>query len=768
MLTCCLVLAGAARAEESASPQSAPSIRPAEKWIVDVARDYALGLRGRPSEQDASVLITLMKAGARLAPKAAEPYRWIAEIHDSFGSSEAAYDALEAFIERDEDHILARLKWIGLALQRRQTVEKREEFVEQQIAKASQYPAIASDGFQRLAEIALTRGDTASARQHIETALELMPLNVQANRLAYQLAEGKDQQITRVRVALRLITANPMQVNLVWQLANLLAELSLHKQAEGWYTYALDVHQAANPEDPPPPEVLYDLAHNRFCAGELEAALQTCSQTVELRPDYVSARLLMVHILRRLRRGELAMGQIRALSDYFAKQSAEVVKTKDRDMAAQMAWFYALYDRKPDEAMRFAKIAIDGPDPTPAALRAYGFAALAKGDHKEAERVLKDLAPTDQMAAVGLARVYLATKRAHRAVPVLQDAARLRGTGIAREEINQMLDANGLSVPPVPDHPDVRELLAGFDRKPLDYYKQPEKYLRFTAALARPEIAPGQPWYVVFTLENIGPFSVTIGSEMMISGQAVVSVTTSGDKDRQFPGVAFVDLARKPVLAPGESIRHVQTVDIGPVRYAMRTTPRRKHQIVLGAILEPVQSPSGQWTHRLGGLSAPPAKATRSALSPTSARIDELLTDLASPDSERATRAADVLACLLRAHHGRKRGAAEKDPLDPAPLQRALLVAATRTTSAADDAARRARIIEHFRHLPLTNDVVKSLAPGLSDKEWLVRLTTTWLFASKQGAKFTRVAKRTADSDPDPLVRELAGAFAQTDKVDQK
>jgi hypothetical protein len=63
--------------------------------------------------------------------------------------------------------------------------------------------------------------------------------------------------------------------------------------------------------------------------------------------------------------------------------------------------------------------------------------------------------------------------------------------------------------------------------------------------------------------------------------------------------------------------------------------------------------------------------------------------------------------------------------------------------------------------LPLEEEQAASLAPLLSDRHWLVRLLAVDVLAAEQGPMFQPVVDRLAQSDPDELVRELAGLYLE-------
>ena len=745
-------------AQETTQPLDTPPTRSPGKWLVDLARDYGHSVKGPPSLPDVQIALTLLRAAARLEPNLPEPYWWQAELLDDLNRPDEALAALERYVRLDPNDLTERLRWIGLKVNALQTVEARREFIEAQLIRDAANPLILSDAHRRLAEIALARADQNAARMHMEAALRLTPGDITANRLAPTILPGSDDPAAQVRRTLHLIAATPMQVDLVWTLGNLLDDLSLHREAQSWYAYALDVFRAAHPGTDPPSEYLLDLAESRADSGDLEAALKDCTESLRIDPAYVPARLLMADILRKLGRAEAAQEQIRTVADRYAKMADQVITSRDAHQAAEMAWFYAYYGPQPEQAIQFARITLASFPDHPIARRAHGFAALAKGNHAEAERVLKDLAPSDPMAAIGLARTYLATNRPRDAVPILQHAVRFRSTGFAHDEIARMLRDNGQSVPPPPDHADVRKILAEFDRAPLEYYKQPTKFLRLTARFLQPRMTLTDPWYVLFELSNLATFNITLGNEGMLRPLLLLSVETTGDQTRRFTHYMLVHLNRLGVLEPGKSVRLLQTIDIGPLRQIMTITPQVTHEISLSGLLDAVQFPDGRWGHHLGGFDAPLAKATRLAVHPSPQKMAELKADLASDQPDRVLNAATVLSSLLAEQEALRDGTLNYQavPIDPTDLWREWTDAATRR---GHDPIHRARLIESLRPAKLPDRAIQALAPFLSDDHWLVRLTTAWILAHKQGPTFAGVARRLTQNDPDPLVRDLTAAY---------
>lgn len=728
----------------------------AGKWLTDLARDYALEAgTHRIDPADAASVLVLLASASRVDPALAEPHYWRYDLLTQLGRTADAAEALAAYAAREPDDLAARAQVVDTVLAGRQTSEGRQAFLEDALGRPGLPDEIASDLHRRLAELFAQRRQLDAANRHVERALELVPLNVAARRLQWELAADADAPAQRVRLALRLIEANPTQVNLVWELAGLLDDLSLHDAAIEWYRYAIDVHTASTGQAPGA-DYLMDLAACQLDAGRTQPAFDTAGEAIAAEPDSIPARLLMVEICRRLGREDLAQGQIRAIGEHYDAALDTLRTNRDFDAAAQAAWFYARYQPMPKRAMELATLAMSAPAPDATAKIAYGFAAVDHQQYDDAVKVLAPLAADNPWAAIALAQAYFATQRPAQAIATLRDAARLRHSGVAYRQIAEMLAVHGQKPPPMPDRSDELQILNAFDRAVLGFAREPKQYVSFSATFTDDRYVLTQPVRVRFEMSNIGPFAVTCGPGMMVSPTVVLSAVTAGDRMRQWPGFMSVSMNRCSVLPPGRSIVVEQTLDVGPLRRLLHGTPQVAQQIALSATLDAVMVGDGKWVPALGGQTAPTVRARRVAFVPDAGRLDRVLELSASGSVGQRAAAAGMLACLLaeRQHIAAGRLRYSTRPLDASTVQQALL-------AALDDPHWyvRTRTVEGLRRIRLDASWFERLAGVFGDPHWLVRLMGVLLMAEQQGSTFARPAATFADNDPDELVRQLAKAY---------
>jgi tetratricopeptide (TPR) repeat protein len=750
--------AGALTALVAATATSAQTIhqRTPAQWLVDLGRAYGLSPKAAPTDADATVILTLLQAAARVDPKLADAYYWQLDLLPGLGRGQDVPDILERYVEAAPQDRVAQLNHLDNRLDVVQTLEQRIEYCATYLKKPHLPAEVISDLHRRIGELHYNQGDLESARTRIQTALDTFPLNVAAHRLAYQLDENLDDQEARVRFALDVVAANPSRTMAVWELAKTLDDLSLHAEAQEWYAYAAEMFTYANPGQRPPAPFLTDLAESQLDGGKPEAAQKTCNLAIERDLTYERARLLMFHIAEAVNNKELARAQLDTLRNHYVTIASIVQKRQDAQQAARMAWFYEAYWKSAEHSAVFAEIAAPLVNDT-YAQRAIGWAALTNDKFEEARDRLAPLAESDQMAAVGLARALTGLKRNDEAIAVLQKAANIRRTGAAFNMVASGLKQLSAELPPEPDRQPIKDVLDRFDRRSLDFFRQPNAYLSLDMTTPTPTIDPGLPWHVNIKLKNIGPFTVTLGRELMAQPRVLVSAHVVGDQSRQFKHYLSLSMNRRQALLPGEVIEIDTTVDVGPIQEMMFVTPQVSHEVTFSLLLDPVRS-NKDWTHRLGGFSVKPLRITRRNLGVTPARVDEFIGEAQSQTTARRLLAVKLLAGLLAEHERLADGrlAYPAQPVDAGRIKHALI---ERLNDPAPMV--RAAVLDALRFVTLDGPTLGKVAPLLSDSHWLPRMLAVFSLTQTQGESFSRVVDKLADSDPDPLVKQLAAAFRE-------
>ena len=544
------------------------SAAPPGKWLLDVGRHDAALRQAAPTDADAVHVLTLVQAAARLQPGLPEAYYWQYDLFSRLGQHAQALDALDHYVHLQPDDRVAQLRWIELRVEQAQTAEDRINFCCKLLERDDLPDLVRSDLHYHLAVLGYRRGEDNLADQHLELAVRLCPHNIAASRLAVEMGRQNGKAISQVRVVLSLIAASPARLDLVWQLGQLLDDLSLHAQARSWYEHALAMHRRSHPDWPPPAPHLFDLARSLADAGELRKALEVCQQAIEADPSYTRARLLLWHVASKLGQDDLARQQLDAVDQQYQQRRAAVVQQRDWQAAARMAWFYAIYRPDPQRATELAALAVGASGSHPEAMRAMGFAALAADDFDKAVEALKPLAEADQTAALGLARAYLGKGQKSEALNVLGRAAAMRYSGVIFEQIADLLAQDQQPVPQPPDRSDILKLLSNFDRRVLEFAEDPDKFIELSVRPADDSatVPLSGPWLMRFELRNIGQVPITLGADMMVNPEVLVSIVDQADRDRRFDNTCVVWLNRTPVLMPGQSIAATQSVDVGPVR----------------------------------------------------------------------------------------------------------------------------------------------------------------------------------------------------------
>jgi len=740
-----------------AAPLPARAVSPG-KWLVDLARHHGATRQTAPQHADALHILALLRAAARVEPTLAETYYWQYDLLNRLGHDHQALAALDHYVRLEPTDIVARMRWIDLTMQQAQTVEDRVERCLQLLEQPEHDNLVRSDLRRHLAELAYRRGQDLLARQHIRKALEHCRHNIAAQRLAWQLHSGSADRKSQVQMLLDLIAAAPTQLELTWQLGQLLDDMSLHVQAQQWYHYALAVHSAAHPDQPRPPRYLFDLARSLTDAGQLRRAVQICQEALEAQPTYDRARLLLFHLAKKLDQDDLAAEQLKTIDKQYRTDLADVKGQRDWSRAARMAWFYSVYQPDPPLALDLADLAAKASAHQPEALRSLGFAAFANGDLDRAADVLKDLAKLDQAAGWGLARAYLAGGQLAEGLAALDTAARLRYTGLVFEQIAEMLAQHNRPAPTPPDRTEITRLLDSFDRRILSFYKNPQRFIALNLHLPAPHqrLSLTEPWYCRFEMRNISDVTITLGEQMMVEPVVLLSAAAGADQPRNFEKYCMVWLNRRPILEPGEAISVVQSIDIGPLRLASRRTPQREYRIAFSAVLGPTPGQQGQWNCGIGCVPAEPIEVVRPKLAATPQRLDELIAAAAADQPQQRCRSVDTLAALLA-----EAQLLADDKLDYPAIPVDALAVRSALLAKFDDQSWlvRAHVLDALTLCRLDDEMITSASPTLSDQHWLVRLMAVRLFAEAQGPKFAPVLDRLAQTDPDQLVRQLADSY---------
>ncbi len=733
-------------------------------WLVDLGRDYPMSPQAGLSDADAEITLLFMEAAVRLEPDHAEAHLWRFDMLEALDRAEQAEAALAEYVRCRPEDLAARLSLQARQFDALQTVEQRESFCREKLARPDLPEAVRSDLHRRLAELHAARGETEQARREAQAALAALDLNFAARGLLNRLDGRHPGPSERIETLLRELSVNPADAAAAIDLAEELSNAGLTDEADEWLAHAeslemADLGQAS-------PGLRAARVRRMLASARAEEAQAAAAELVQAVPEDPQARLLWAETLEAAGKPQEALSELNKVGGIYKALLARTVGPLDADMLAEMAWFFAHHDPQPAEAARLARLALAQEPESTVARRALGAALRQEKDLGQAVEVLTAVAGRDAWSAAELARAMHESGRTAEAAEVLGSALSRPAEPQAREALLSLAGAWGLpaggSRPSREDPAEIRKLLESFDRRVLDYPLHPERYLSIRWGVGAERVGPAQPWICSVRIENRGPFPLTVGDGLMVSPDFLIAIETRGDQVRRSGPIIRLSLNRKPRLMPGDAVEVRQSILIGPIRSSMIGTPQMEHEVELTGVLGPERVVTGEgevrWVPRVGGLMAEPVRFKRTAFVPTVESQTALIARSRSTAWNERIAALELLAMLAgeRQHlqAGRLTYRARR-------IEEAAVRAAIRARAADDRWEVRARLAECLRWFVLDEQDTRAATGLLSDPHWLVRGLTMRALAEQHRERFLPVLNRAAEADPDAWVRRMADALAR-------
>lgn len=743
-------LAAAPRADRTVA--QVPAINPNSigDWMVDLARHHG-HLLGRTEPRKASMrVLAILEAAQSAAPDNAQAAYWSFDILSRLGRTDAALGALKTYVRLNKSDDAARIRLTDLELATRQTAQDRGEYLKKQLEEPGLSRIVESDLRTRFAEYHYENRENDAAGAEIARALRLNPMNVAARRIGYELFGETEPALQRIELALQMVSANPTQSNLIWDLAEFLDQLSMHKEAQVFYNRAIEVHEAGS-KGPVPPAFYAKLAMSHASSGDYAAAIKAADQAISQSPQFNTARIIKAYALRKMHDEKAADTEIEQAHKSYDARIAEVTKSGKSAEAAEIAWFFAYHRPDKVKALSMAKIAMAAPDAGTLAHLANGYALHANDLIDEATAELEPLADVDQFAALELAKIYAERNQTSRAKTVLAKAATLQHSGVAYEAVCEAQKALGDTPSPIPDRKPLKEAVARLDQRMFEFIRRPGEFLEFSMRFVDPEPAPTAPIRVILQLKNKGPFAITFGEGFMVRPLAAISAKVGEAEPAIFGSYLQVMLNERPVLAAGESLEKTTTIDIGPIRDYLTQTIGREQAIELTAMLDPIYVED----HLVAGpgtIVAAPITTRRPGLDISPAGVAAIISRAGSTDAGVRAATADVVGAILATAAGKFGGV-------PAAVDTTALRTTLATLLGDRDMLVKAHALVAASGSPLDDATTVAAAPAIQDGRTVIRLLAVRLFAERQGGKFNKALDALATSDTDRSVRMMARSY---------
>jgi len=719
-------------------------------WMVDLARHHG-HLLGRTEPRKAAMRVLALLEGAQtIAPDNAQAAFWSFDILSRLGRAESAILALKTYVRNNKSDDAARIRLIELELTARQTAKEHGDFLKAQLNEQGLSRIVESDLRSRLAEYHYENRENDAAGAEVARALRLNPMNVAARRIGYELFGETEPALQRIELALQLVAANPTQSNLIWDLAEFLDQLSMHKEAQAFYQRAIEVHEAGS-KGPVPPAFHAKLAMSFACSGDYAESIKSADRALQQDAKFNTARIIKAYAQRKTGDEKAADQEIELASRAYESRIADVTQAGRAEEAAEIAWFYAYHRPDKVKALTMSKVAMTAPVPGSLARLANGYALHANDLADEAISQLEPLAEVDQFAALELAKIYTEKDQASRARTLLARAATLQYSGIAYDAICDTLRKLGETPATLPDRRLLKEAVARLDPQMFEFIKRPGDFFEFTARFVDADPAPTAPIRVTFSMRNKAPFAITFGEGFMVRPLVAISATVSGTEPATFENYLQVMLNERPVLAAGESIERTTAIDIGPIRDYLIQTISREQTIAISAMLDPIYQDE-KLVSGPGTLVASPIIARRAGLDLSPGAIAALIDRSANTDAGIRAATADAIGAILATAAGRFGGV-------PAGTDTHGLRDALAKLLADRDMSVKAHALVAASWFSLDDAITSAAAPAIQDGRTAIRLLAVRLFAERQGGKFNKALDALSTSDTDRSVRMLARSY---------
>jgi hypothetical protein len=304
-----------------------------------------------------------------------------------------------------------------------------------------------------------------------------------------------------------------------------------------------------------------------------------------------------------------------------------------------------------------------------------------------------------------------------------------------------------------PPHKKLIDALDAFPHDVFLFHEHPEDFLAFTLRFADEALSTVGPVNLVFRLQNIGQFPITLGEGFMCRPLIAVSARLGGAEGMPYDNYLQVLMNAKLVLMPGEAFEKTVAIDVGPLRERLIQTATQTLGLEVTAMFDPVYA-GGRLTAGMGTITAASISATRNGLDTAPSAMAALSNQANSDDVMQRILAADRLGALLADAEHRLDGS----PADGLPLDAAR---ATLDTLLSDSNWRvRAQALVAVGWSKLDTRLTNAAAPIVRrDPHPVVKLMAVRLFARQHGEKFVQVLELLSKSDPNRFIRMMAESY---------
>jgi tetratricopeptide (TPR) repeat protein len=774
--------------EEPAAPHTPPNVAVAEH-LAEQSRDILRMEVVAPASWRASQ--ALLEAATRLAPGEPRLARLLVEASLHTGDVETAADALADYRQLNPADEQAQVRQIDLYLSQMQTADEQVAYLRDVVAAEGVPQAVRARAAVRAARLLFGRFERTEAGEMLDRALKLNPLDLDALRLRFERVEADAPPAERVGALLAMVRANPAQPDVVARVGRELADAGLARDALDWYGRALQVYRQMGVA--PGSEFAIDYASTLLLNDDAKSADGLAGLAGLMFPDLSEAwfvRLLAagagngdpatveklrqetaVALSNRLATIRKAAGDAGATTRPVTSPEPvawpdpaadlELLATANRqdlvdaygDAAADVAWFLTYYADQPDAAGPWvAALKTLYGEESPLAARIEGWAFLKSNRPDEARVKLSAVADRDPLAAMGLVR--LSEDPEHAAA----EARRLltaHPSGFVGATLAEGLRATGARRDPVPHEAEVAAAVAEFPREWLRVLDDPSQFYTLRAEPVRIAHAYAEPMLLNVQVTNTGQQPITMGDGGVIRPDLWVDALLRGVAQGAIPASAFDRLGGPLVLEPGQTTGQVVRADGGQLAELLSRNPSAAAHLQFQVMTNPSSDGQGSAAPGPAGYAVRTTNILeRSGAALGSPAVERRMNEtLNTGQPEQKVRVLDLLGAFVRLL---SQEGAEANAREMAGAYREVI----RLTVGDADPNVGAWAAYQLAMVSPADDRAAAVAKLAGNDYWGARAVAVVLSRAAGGAGADAVGKL-AESDPDPVVRDLAAAFLE-------
>ncbi len=713
----------------------------------------------RSQDADLRAVSTMLEAARRLDESNPDAIILLAESLEALGDGWGAAKALGNYIALAPEDEVALAKAISLNLEALQTSEQRQEYLSSLAIRAGVPDGVKGVIFQELARLSFEAAEEERAWALVNQAITADAYNLAARQKMLEHPEVEGNIFQRLRLLTQMVRINPLRVQVIWDFANTLDEIGLHLEAQKWYKYALGVHLAGASGSEITADVLLDLGSSYVLSQDYDKALLILDRLVKQHPERVDIRIWLSRAKAGRGQKEDAETQLSATEELLLEQVQQ--NPSDLTAVSQAAWFYLQDKPDKDKAMELSNKAMELDAENSRAQLCMGLALLGDGQIGAARTQLEPLTENEAWARLGMIRAMLAEEgteeKEEEIMRAVQAAFSLHPggwVGLALRELARTQDVNIDMNAYVDSYRQTIGMELGNAAELRDFYRHPEDYLFLKILPSKPDYDYREPVMLHISLSNMGSMVIAMGPGMMLNPRVVMSVRLSGGLQRELKH-DFVSLYKKRRMNPGQGLSTTVRLDRGELRKLLRQCPQETVTIRISCILDPQVVGQDEYFPSLAGQASKEAVLVHYGFRPSREAMERLYRVLEEGSVRSKIHTTVLLGDLLaNSQHPQAIAEAKK----PRAVNEEQITAALVETAQDADWRVRAWLGEALQFVRLDGQLSKALADQIRDPHWFVRLMGVRA-AGNRGQSWREILRRVAETDSDPLVRQMASIY---------